>query len=50
MMIAALCIIAILTITARSLSAALTDSEETAELLRFAIYCICFTVPFAILV
>ena len=50
MLIAAVCVIAVLLSCARPLSAALTESDASAELLRFAIYCICFTVPFAILV
>ena len=48
--IAVLCIVTALVLFARPLSAALTESDAAAELLRFAIYCICFTVPFAILV
>lgn len=48
--IASSCVIAALVAFARPLSTALTDSEATAELLRFAVYCICVTVPFSILV
>ena len=50
MLIAAVCVIAVLLSCARPLSAALMESDASAELLRFAIYCICFTVPFSILV
>ena len=49
-LIAAFCVVAILLAFARPLSIALTESDASAELLRFAIYCICFTVPFSILV
>lgn len=42
-----LCVIALLSVFARPLSNALTESSEAAELLTFAIYCICFTAPFA---
>lgn len=42
-----LCVVVLLSVFARPLSTALTDSREAAELLTFAIYCICFTAPFA---
>lgn len=49
-LVAAFCVIALLLVCVRPMSAALTESDASAELLRFAIYCICFTIPFAILV
>lgn len=50
MLVAALCTIVTLVALAGPLSVALTDNKETEELLKFAIYCICVTTPFAILV
>lgn len=49
-LIAAVCVVAVLLACAHPLSSALAESDASAELLRFAIYCICATVPFAILV
>ena len=49
-LIAIVCIVAVLLACAHPLSSALTESEASAELLRFAIYFICIGAPFSILV
>ena len=49
-LISSVCVAVILSGCARPLSAALTDSDAAAPLLTFAIYCICCTVPFSVLV
>lgn len=49
-LVAAICVVTVLLVCARPLSYALTESDASAELLRFAIYLICLGAPFSILV
>lgn len=49
-LVAAICVVMVLLVCARPLSYALTESDASAELLRFAIYLICLGAPFSILV
>lgn len=49
-LVAAICVVTALLVCARPLSYALTESDASAELLRFAIYLICLGAPFSILV
>ena len=49
-LVAVICVVTVLLVCARPLSYALTESDASAELLRFAIYLICLGAPFSILV
>ncbi len=49
-LVAVICVVTALLVCARPLSYALTESDASAELLRFAIYLICLGAPFSILV
>ena len=49
-LVAAICVVTVLLVCAHPLSYALTESDASAELLRFAIYLICLGAPFSILV
>lgn len=49
-LVAVICVDTVLLVCARPLSYALTESDASAELLRFAIYLICLGAPFSILV